>query len=121
MYIRGRVTSVDGKPIVGASISLRQTDGNGEYQAERYQTTINTGEKGGYRFASILPGQYYGVKHVHLWVTHDGYEPLDTQILFKGDPNLDESTNPQAIFMEEGKIKGETILFGRFDMVLQPM
>ncbi|MFC1664157.1 carboxypeptidase regulatory-like domain-containing protein [Pseudomonadota bacterium] len=120
MYIRGRVTGLDGKPIAGASISIRQADGTGEYQ-DRYQTTITSDEKGGYRFASVLPGQYYGVKHVHLWVTRDGYEPLNTEIVFKGDPNLDEATNPQAVFLEEGKIKGETILFGRFDMVMQPM
>ena len=121
MYIRGRVTNIDGTPIVGASIYIRQTDGNGEYHAERYQANLKTDEKGGYRFASVLPGQYYGVKHVHVWVTHDGYGPLDTRTLFKGDPNLDESTAPEAIFLEEGKIKGETMLFGRFDIVMRPM
>jgi len=120
MNIRGRVTSIDGTPVVGAVIFIRQTDGNGDYHPDRYNAQLVSGAKGSYQFGSVLPGQYMGVKHVHLWVKHDSYEFLDTRILFKGDPNLDESTAPQAIFLEEGNIKGETVLYGRFDIVLTP-
>ena len=120
MSIRGRVTSIDGTPVTGASIFIRQTDGNGDYHEVRYNAKLVTDQKGGYQFASVLPGQYYGIKHVHVWVNHDAYEHLETRMVFKGDPNLDESSAPQAIFLEEGNINGETVLFGRFDMVLTP-
>ena len=120
MNIRGRVTSIDGTPVSGASIFIRQTDGNGEYHELRYNATLTTDQKGGYQFASVLPGQYYGIKHVHVGVSHEAYQYLDTRIIFKGDPNLDESSAPEAIFLEEGNVNGETILFGRFDMALTP-
>ncbi len=120
MNIRGRVTSIDGTPVTGASIFIRQTDGNGDYHDARYNAKLITDQEGGYQFASVLPGQYYGIKHVHVWVNHDAYEYLETRIEFKGDPSLDESTAPEAIFLEEGNINGETVLFGRFDMVLTP-
>ena len=120
MNIRGRVTSIDGTPVAGASIFIRQTDGNGDYHEQRYNATLTTDQKGGYQFASVLPGQYYGIKHVHVGVDHEAYQYLETRIEFKGDPNLDESTAPRAIFMEESNVNGETILFGRFDIVLTP-
>jgi len=120
MNIRGRVTSIDGTPVKGASIFVRQTDGNGDYHEARYNATLTTNEKGGYQFASVLPGQYYGIKHIHVGVNHEGYQYLDTRIIFKGDPSLDEYSAPEAIFLEEGDINGETVLFGRFDMVLTP-
>ena len=120
MNIRGRVTSIDGTPIAGASIYIRQTDGNGDYHEVRYNATLTTDQKGGYQFGSVLPGQYYGIKHVHVWVNHEAYQYMETRMLFKGDPNLDESTSPNAIFLEEGNVNGETVLFGRFDMVLTP-
>ena len=118
--IRGRVTSIDGTPISGASINIRQADGNGNYHDDRYNVRLESDQKGGYQFASVLPGQYYGIKHVHIWVTHDAYQYQESRILFKGDPNLDESTSPESVFLEEGNVKGETILFGRFDIVLTP-
>lgn len=120
MNIHGRVTSIDGTPLVGVAVFVRQTDGNGEYHNNRYNAKLFTDHKGGYQFASVLPGQYYGIKHVHVWVTHEGYESLDTRMLFKGDQNLDESSTPGAIFLEEGEVNGETMLFGRFDITLAP-
>ena len=119
MNIRGRVTTLDGTPIAGASIFIRQADGNGVY-TDQYTTTIESDHRGRYQFGSVVPGQYYGVKHVHLWVTHDAYRALDTEILFKGDPNLDDENAPNAIFLEEATVNGETIMYGRFDIVLAP-
>ena len=120
MNIRGRVTSIDGTPLAGVLISIRQADGSGEY-TERYQTVLETDEKGRYQFGSVVPGNYIGVRHVHVGVYHEGYQYYDSQILFKGDPNLDGSSNAtSAIFLEESTVNGETILFGRFDIVLKP-
>lgn len=120
MNIRGRVTSIDGTPLGGVQISVRQADGDGEY-TENYRTTLETDASGRFQFGSVVPGNYFGAKHVHLTVYQDGFEYFDTSILFKGDPNLDEHyENGTAIFLEESTVKGETIMFGRFDIVLTP-
>lgn len=119
MNIRGRVTALDGTPVAGASIYIRQADGNGEY-IDRYSATIESDHKGRFQFGSVVPGQYYGVKHVHLWVTHEAHQSLDTEILFKGDPNLADADAPNAIFLEEATVNDETILYGRFDIMLVP-
>lgn len=119
MNIRGRVTAAGGAPVAGASIHIRQADGNGDY-TDHYSTTIATDGQGRYQFGSVLPGQYYGTKHVHLFITHDAYRPLSTEILFKGDPNLADPDAPNAIFLEEAMVNDETVLYGRFDITLAP-
>ena len=119
MNIRGRVTTIDGAPLGGVSIYLRQADGNGDY-IDRYSTVLQTDAKGRYQFGTVLPGQYYGTKHIHITITHDGYRSLDTEILFQGDPNLDDPEAPNAIFLEEATLNDETILYGRFDVTLYP-
>ena len=120
MNIRGRVTSLDGTPLEGIFISIRQANGEGDY-TENYRTTIESDSKGRFAFGSVVPGNYYGAKHVHMTVYQDGWEYYDHSILFKGDPNLDEHYEEgTAIFLEEATVNGETILFGRFDIVLTP-
>jgi|GEM_PF-2121061 len=119
--ISGWVRSTSGKPIAGATVFIRQADGNGAYTPD-YQGSLETDKDGGYRFSTVLPGQYYGVKHIHIGAVHDGYEYLETEIVFKGDPNLDpESDSKRAIHLEEATVKGKTVLFGRFDMTLRPL
>ena len=120
LYIDGRVLDETGKPIADAELRVWQADGNGVYQDDRYRGIFRTAKDGGYAFGTVLPGQYYGVKHIHVIVVHDNYAPLQTEILFKGDPNLDEEQDrKQAIFLEEAQSKGEKILFGRFDITLK--
>ena len=120
MNIRGRVTSIDGTPLAGIPVSIRQADGHGDY-TQRYSTTVLSDDKGRYQFGSVVPGNYIGVRHVHIGVYHEGYQYYDSQILFKGDPNLDGYTDAdQAIFLEEATVNDETILFGRFDIMLVP-
>lgn len=117
LHIHGQVLSITGEPIVGALINIRQADGNGNYHQDRYRASLTTGEQGRYSFGTVLPGQYYGVKHIHVAVTHENHGSVITEILFQGDPNLDETRQrDQAIFLEEAEFKGETVLFGRFDI-----
>ncbi len=117
MNIRGKVTTIDGTPVAGALIYIRQADGNGVY-TENYSTTIESNDRGLYQFGSVVPGQYSSTKHVHLWVAHDNHGSVTTEILFKGDPNLEDPDAPNAVFLEEATVNGETILFGRFDITL---
>jgi hypothetical protein len=68
----------------------------------------------------VVPGQYYGVKHIPVIVTHDNYPALETQIIFIGDPYLNESTQREhAIFLEETRVNNETIMYGRFDIEMK--
>lgn len=119
MNIRGRVTSLDGTPQPGIEISIRQANGAGDY-TERYRGVVVTDDKGRYQFGSAVPGNYGGAKHVHVTVYQDGWEYFDTTILFQGDPNLGGYEEGTPIFLEESTVKGETMMFGRFDIVLTP-
>ena len=120
MNIRGRVTSIDGTPLGGIQIFLRQANGDGDY-TDNYRATLETDARGRYQFGSVVPGNYFGARHVHITVYQNGFEYFETSILFKGDPNLDEHYEyGTAIFLEESTVKGETIMFGRFDIVLTP-
>lgn len=120
LRISGWVRGIDGKPVAGATIYIRQADGTGVYTPD-YQGSLTTAEDGSYRFSSVLPGQYYGVKHIHIGAAHEGYEYLETQIVFKGDPNLDPASDSEhAIHLEEAMVNGNKVLFGRFDMTLRP-
>ena len=58
----------------------------------------------------------------HIGAVHAGYEYFETEILFKGDPNLDpQSDSKLAIHLEEATVNDKTVLFGRFDMTLRPI
>lgn len=121
MNIRGRVTSIDGTPLAGIPISIRQADGNGDY-TDRYRGTLISDARGRFQFGSVLPGNYTGARHVHIGVYTDDYQYFDTSILFKDDPNQQSHyAHGTAIFLEESTVGGETILFGQFDIVLVPM
>lgn len=119
--ISGWVRGSDGKPVAGATIYIRQADGTGTY-TPAYQGMLKTGKDGSYRLSTVVPGQYYGVKHIHIGAAHDGYQYLETEILFKGDPNLDPHSDSEfAIHLEEATVNDKTVLFGRFDMTLRPI
>ena len=119
--ISGWVRATNGKPVPGATVYIRQADGTGNY-TPAYQGTLKTGEDGSYRLRTVVPGQYYGIKHIHIGAVQDGYEYLETEILFKGDPNLDpQSDSDFAIHLEEATVNDKTVLFGRFDMTLRPI
>ena len=121
MNIRGRVTSLDGTPLSGINIEIRQPDGDGDW-IEQYQATLTTDAKGRYQFGSVVPkSNYCGAPHVQVKVYQDGWEYFDTNIVFESNTGLDvyeEDGTP--VFLEESTVKGETIMFGRFDIVLSP-
>jgi protocatechuate 3,4-dioxygenase beta subunit len=120
LYISGWVHDSDNRPIAGAQLRIWQADGDGAYQPDRYRTLLTTDEDGKYGFGTVVPGQYGGVKHIHIIVTHENYPPLETRILFIGDPYLDESTQRQyAIFLEETNVDDEKIYYGRFDIEMK--
>ena len=121
MNIRGRVTSLDGTPLSGINIEIRQPDGDGDW-IEQYQTTLTTDAQGRYQFGSVVPeSNFCGNPFVYVKVYQDGWEYYDTNIVFGSDTgydNYEEDGTP--VFLEESTVKGETIMFGRFDIVLTP-
>ena len=120
MNIRGRVTSLDGTALAGISISIRQANGEGDYTSS-YRTRLETDSQGRYQFGSVVPGNYAGAKHVHVSVYHEGFQYYNSSILFEGDPYLEQHyEDGTAIFLEESSVNGETIMFGRFDIMLTP-
>ena len=118
MRIRGRVTSLDGTPVPNVVIGIRHADSEG-YNWSYHLGEVTTNEKGLYQFGSVIPGNSHRLSHVHVTVNHMGYQYLETEFYFKHDPKADES-NPNAIFLEEGTVDGETMMFGRYDIVLVP-
>lgn len=118
MRIRGRVTSIDGRPVPNVQIYFRHADSEGlDWSYHRGYVTANA--KGVYQFGSVIPGNSHRLSHVHVVVDHDGYQYLDTEFYFKHDPKaaLDD---PAAIFLEESTVDGKTMMFGRYDIMLIP-
>ena len=118
MRIRGRVTTLDGTPVPNLEIYFRHADSEG-MDWSYHAGYVTTNEKGVYQFGSVIPGNSHRLSHVHVYVDQPGFEYLDTEFYFKDDPKVDEG-NPNAIFLEEGTVSGETMMFGRYDILLVP-
>ena len=121
MNIRGRVTGPDGRPLSGIEVSVMQPDGDGQW-TEQYRTVLTTDAQGRYQFGSVVPQiKYCGDPHVQVSVYQDGWEYYDTSLVFENDhgttPYYGDGT---PVFLEESTVKGETMLFGRHDIVLSP-
>ena len=118
MRIRGRVTSIDGTPLPDVAVRFRHADSEG-YDFSYYQGTVHTNSKGAYQFGSVIPGNSHRLSHVHVYVIQGGYQYLETEFYFKDDPKAAKD-DPNAIFLEAGTVNEETMMFGRFDIVLVP-
>ena len=118
MRIRGRVTSIDGTPLPDVSVRVRHADSEG-LDWSYYQGTAVTNGKGAYQFGSVIPGNSHRLSHVHVYVNHAGYQFLETEFYFKDDPKAAKD-DPNTIFLEAGTIDEETMMFGRFDIILIP-
>jgi protocatechuate 3,4-dioxygenase beta subunit len=122
MNIRGRVTSLDGTPLAGIAIEIRQPDGDGLW-TEQYRTTLITDEQGRYQFGSVVPASNYcGEPHVEVMVFQDGWKFFDDRIVFQNNAEAGRIYygNGTPVFLEESNVRGEAIKFGRFDIVLSP-
>jgi protocatechuate 3,4-dioxygenase beta subunit len=122
MNIRGRVTSLDGTPLAGIQIDIRQPDGDGNW-SERYSATLTTDSEGRYQFGSVVPASNYcGEPHVEVVVYQNGWEYFDDKLVFE-EVMSDDSLyfgDGTPVFLEESSVKGETIKYGQFDIVLSP-
>ena len=98
LALTGRVLSVDGKPLTGATVEIWQTDDSGKYRhpdddgegpAKRgfqgFGRTVADAD-GRYTFRTIKPVLYSGrPPHVHFKVVAPGHRDLVTQMYFADD------------------------------------
>jgi protocatechuate 3,4-dioxygenase beta subunit len=102
--ISGQVLDTQGYVLHDATIEVWHSDHLGHYDLEgyRYRALMKPDEKGGYAFASIMPGHYPDrvAQHVHYLVQASGHKPLVTQLyfgtdpVFKGDPDKNFHVDP---------------------------
>ncbi|MGH8606337.1 MAG: hypothetical protein ACREX9_02630 [Gammaproteobacteria bacterium] len=140
IVIRGRAFAADCKTrLTGVLLDVWQADANGRYHDEnenyRLRGQMQTNDQGVYEFSSIRPGRYkleggFRPAHIHFTVSHPDYEPLTTQLYFKGDPYLapndacrdactSHDTN-RIIELTRVAKSGKVWFEGRFDIVLKP-
>ena len=118
MRIRGRVTSTDGKPLPNVKIRFRHADADG-LDRSYHQGELVTNDRGVYQFGSVIPGNSHRLSHVHVYISHPGFQYLETEFYFKDDPKVDPD-DPNAIFLEEGTTDGVKMMYGRWDVTLTP-
>jgi hydroxyquinol 1,2-dioxygenase len=116
LIVTGSVTSPDGKPIVGATVDVWHSDGDGYYDVQQLEdighlamrARFHTDEHGRFRFWSINPAAYpiphdgpvgqmleaqgrhpWRPAHVHFMIAAPGFEQLVTHVFAAGDKYLD--------------------------------
>jgi len=116
LYVSGRVTASDGKPIGNAVVDVWHSDKDGFYDVQHIEETgglagrarFHTDKDGGYRFWSIKPAAYpipydgpvgdmltaqarhpWRPAHVHFMISAPGHEKLTTHVFVNGDQYLD--------------------------------
>ena len=112
LTVTGRVISVHGEPVPGATIEVWQADHGGLYDLEgyRYRAALAAGSSGAYSFDSIMPGHYPArvARHVHYFVTAPGHKPLSTQLYFATDEAFEG--NPDANYSKDPLITSRTLV-----------
>ena len=107
LIVSGRVYGQDGKtPLAGVSIYVYHTDIRGYYSGEtsdsnnpRLRGYMRTDAQGRYEYDTIKPGPYPASRvpaHIHYVVTAPGYQEKIFEIVFQGDPYLNDEIHAQA-------------------------
>ncbi|BCS30836.1 hypothetical protein TBR22_A00360 [Luteitalea sp. TBR-22] len=117
MAVSGRVISVHGEPVRGATIEIWQADDHGLYDLEgyRFRTSLAPPPSGAYAFESIMPGHYPArvARHVHYFVTAPGFRPLSTQLYFSTDEvfegNVDKNFSRDPLITSRTLVRPVTL------------
>jgi len=107
LVVNGRVFASDGvTPLAGASVYAYHTDAKGYYSPgtndnrnPRLRGYMRTDAEGRYEFNTIKPGPYPNSRipaHIHYVVTAPGHSERIFEIVFEGDPFLDDRVRQDA-------------------------
>ena len=126
-----------GEPIPNAHVEVWHADANGNYYQNASGDAADFGEdelnlrgtvvanaQGEYQFTTIKPGIYENRRrHIHYYITADGYLPLFTQTYWPDDPNTEvdntdaDTESCRILTFEESEDGGTT---ATFDIYLRP-
>jgi catechol 1,2-dioxygenase len=127
-WVSGRVLTVEGEPIAGATIDVWQARGNGVYDIQdpeaefELRGRVVSDAQGRYAFKTFKPA-FYGVPtdgpvgklldamgrhpmrpaHMHAIVAAPGYQQVITHVFVEGDPYLDSD----AVFAVKDSLVGK--------------
>lgn len=113
--VRGRVRSLDGKPVPGARLEVWQADAEGNYDVQyadlahaQARGSLHADDQGAFHFRTIVAEAYpiptdgpvgemlrasrnhpWRPAHLHFMITAPGYETLITHVFRDGDTYLD--------------------------------
>ena len=107
LTVTGSVYGSDGKtPLSGVSVYVYHTDAKGLYTPEnndnrnpRLRGYMRTDAQGRYEFSTIKPAPYPNNRipaHIHYVVNAPGYKERVFEIVFAGDPLIDERLRADA-------------------------
>jgi len=107
LIVTGQVFGPDGKtPLAGASVYVYHTDAKGLYTPEtndnrnpRLRGYMRTDAQGRYEYSTIKPAPYPNNRiaaHIHYVVNAPGHQERVFEIVFEGDPNIDERMRADA-------------------------
>jgi protocatechuate 3,4-dioxygenase, beta subunit len=107
LIVAGRVFGADGvTALAGASVYVYHTDVKGYYspgtndnRKPRLRGYMRTDAQGRYEFSTIKPGPYPNSRipaHIHYVVTAAGFSERIFEIVFEGDPHLDDRVRREA-------------------------
>jgi protocatechuate 3,4-dioxygenase beta subunit len=108
LIVTGQVFGPDGKtPLAGASVYVYHTDATGVYtpgpnndnRNSRLRGYMRTDAQGRYEYSTIKPASYPNtriVAHIHYVVNAPGYNERIFEIVFEGDPYIDDRIRADA-------------------------
>ena len=107
LIVTGQVFGPEGKaPLAGASVYVYHTDAKGLYTPEtndsrnpRLRGYMRTDAQGRYEFSTIKPAPYPNNRipaHIHYVVNASDYQERVFEIVFEGDPHIDERIRADA-------------------------
>jgi protocatechuate 3,4-dioxygenase beta subunit len=106
LIVTGTVSDAEGKPLEGVSVYVYHTDTNGYYtpgtndnRNPRLRGYMRTDRQGRYEFSTIKPGPYPNSRipaHIHYVVTAPGHRERVFEIVFEGDPFIDDRIRADA-------------------------
>ena len=107
LIVTGQLFGPDGKtPLAGASVYVYHTDAKGLYTPDtndnrnpRLRGYMRTDAQGRYEYSTIKPAPYPNNRiaaHIHYVVNAPGYMERIFEIVFEGDPNIDERMRADA-------------------------